>query len=565
MDLPESIQHIENLINHGRFLEARTKAEELLKSSTDTRLAQLYALALSKSGMPEAAKEFLEPVYRTNPDDSETAGILGSIFKELFKKSQQSTFALQSRDTYLKNFVTTQNYYTGINAASMSAMIMQSGKSRDIAQQVISKIKPETTDFWELATLGEAYMLLKDRASSISCYVKARKVAGTDWGKITSVYNQLWLLNHYIPVSGEVIKVFNPPGVVAFVGHMIDHPQRKSPRFPASLEPTIKEAIRNNIRTLNAKIGYCSLACGGDILFAEAMAEEEGEVNIFIPFAADDFVNVSVRFAGEQWVQRFHDLQRKFPVNFVSNERYEGYDDLFTLQSKVIFGSAVLRSAVHHAVPSLLTVLSEMDLKRSTGGTRDTIRLWPYPDHYVNINPDVMIASSGETENGSETTPAMRSTDRPVQYLVLADLSAMKTMEKERIYKLINQRLDDEMIPYADPDPAHDKVLMVFEFETTAMEMVRAMIDALPTYKKEPELKITLHAGPLLKADGDRKGEAIAFIYTISTLSPRGALCASGQFAALLALDPKRYAVEYAGLVAGSERSDYPVYKIGLK
>jgi len=562
--LSESVHHIESLINHGRFLEARTKAEALLRASPDTRLSQLYALALSKSGLPEAAKEYLEPVYRSNPDDPETAGILGSIFKELFKKNQQSAFAQQSRDTYLKNFTTTKNYYTGINAASMSAMMMQAGKSREIAQQVISIIEPDSTDFWELATLGEAYMLLKDRQKSIDYYIKARKVAGTDWGKITSVYNQLWLLNHYIPVSGEVMKVFNPPGVVAFVGHMIDHPDRKSPRFPPELEQRVKEAIRTNIRTLNAKIGYCSLACGGDILFAEAMAEEEGEVNIFLPFVREDFLNVSVRFAGEQWVQRFKELESKFPVRYVTNERYEGFDDLFTLQSRIIFGSAVLRSAVHHAQPLLLTLLSEVDLKRSTGGTRDTIRLWPFPDRYVNINPDVFLASVTDGDSGYRVPPA-RSIDRPVQYLVLADLSSMKTMEKERIYKLINQQLNEEMIPYADPDPAHDRVLMVFEFETSAMEMVRALIDAVPTHKKEPELKITLHVGPLLKSDGDMKGEAIGFIYTISTLSPRGALCASSQFAALLALDPKRYAVEYAGLVAGSERAEYPVYKIGLK
>ena len=88
--------------------------------------------------------------------------------------------------------------------------------------------------------------------------------------------------------------MFNPPAVAAFVGHMVDHPDRKSPRFPASIEAKVKEGLSNNIRTLNAKIGYCSLACGGDILFAEALAEQGGEVNIFIPFALPDFMFVSV-------------------------------------------------------------------------------------------------------------------------------------------------------------------------------------------------------------------------------------------------------------------------------
>ncbi len=562
--MSEVIQHIENLINHGRFLEARSKAEDLLRHSPDVRASQLYALAMSKSGAPEAAREYLEPIYRTNPDDPETAGILGSILKELFKKNRQTSYALQSRDTYLKNFSVTKNYYTGINAASMSAMVMQSGKSKELAKEIIQSINSSTEDFWELATLGEAYILLKDRANSVTFYVRARKAAGTDWGKITSVYNQLWLLNHYMPVSGEVMKIFNPPGVVAFAGHMVDRPERKSPRFPPQLESQIKEAIRTTIRTINAKIGYCSLACGGDILFAECIAEEEGEVNLYLPFALDDFLDVSVRFAGEQWVNRFQSLISKFPVNLVTRERYEGYDDLFTLQSKVIFGLAVLRSALYHTRPTLVTVLSEIDLKRSTGGTRDTLRLWPFSDQYININPDSMLPPGIAGYDSPSQTTRTVPTERPVQYIVLADLSAMKSMEKERVYKLINQRLDEELIPYADPDPAHDRVLMAFEFEAAAMEMVRAMIDVVPTYQKEPELKITLHAGPLLKKDGDMFGDALQTVSDLSTISPRGALCASSQFAALLALDPKRYLVEYAGIVSARQQ-DLSVYKVVLK
>ncbi|MFN3840156.1 MAG: TRAFs-binding domain-containing protein [Cyclobacteriaceae bacterium] len=562
--MSEAVHYIESLINHGRFLEARSKAEELLRQSSDLRVSQLYALVMSKSGAPEAAKEYLEPIYHANPGDPETSGILGSIFKELFKKNQQTSFALQSRDTYLKNFTATRNYYTGINAASMSAMVMQAGKSKEIAREIIQIIDSSTDDFWELATLGEAYMLLKDRATSIEFYIKARKAAGTDWGKITSVYNQLWLLNHYMPVSSEVMKIFNPPGVVAFIGHMVDHPERQSPRFPAVLEPKIKEAIRNTVRTMNAKIGFCSLACGGDILFAESIAEEEGEVNLFLPFAIDDFIEVSVRFAGQQWVERFNALIGKFPVNLVTPERYEGYDDLFTLQSKVIFGSAVLRSAVYHAKPTLLTVLSEMDLKRSTGGTRDTLRLWPFPDQYININPDTLLPSGIAGYDGSPTTQRIIPTDRPVQYLLLADLSTMKSLEKEKVYKLINQKIDEEVVPHAEPDTAHNRVLMTFEFESGAMEMVRSIIEVLPAYKREPELKITLHAGPLLKKEGGIYGDALQTLRDLSTIAPRGAICASSQFAALLALDPRRYGVEYSGIVSVRNR-DLTVYKVTLK
>src|SRR5882672_5941110 len=135
------ITHIESLINQGKYFEARTKAEAALKQADDLRLKQLCALAISKTGSPEAALELMEPVYRQFPNDPESAGILGSIYKELFKKNQSTAFAIKSRDTYFQNFSATKNHYTGINAASMSAMAGQAGRSREIAAEVISLLE----------------------------------------------------------------------------------------------------------------------------------------------------------------------------------------------------------------------------------------------------------------------------------------------------------------------------------------------------------------------------------------------------------------------------------------
>ena len=90
--MPATIEHIESLISHGRYIEARINTEEALKTSQELRYKQLYALAVSKSGMPETALAFLEPVYSQFPDDPESAGILGSIYKELFKKNQNEHY-----------------------------------------------------------------------------------------------------------------------------------------------------------------------------------------------------------------------------------------------------------------------------------------------------------------------------------------------------------------------------------------------------------------------------------------------------------------------------------------
>lgn len=573
--MSETAQHIESLINQGRYFEARTQAEEALKHSSDLRFKQLLALAISKLGTPEAALNLMEPVYRQFPDDSESAGILGSIYKELFKKNQSTAFAIKSRDTYFQNFSTTKNYYTGINAASMSAMAGQASRGREIATQVITLLQETTTDdFWMLATLGEAFMLTKNRQKSIEYFIQARKHAGNDWGKITSVHNQLWLLNHFIPVSNEILKIFSPPTVVAFIGHMIDHPSRTTPRFPATIEKQVKDSIVNSIRTLNARIGYCSLACGGDILFAEAMAEVGGEVNIFLPFSESDFVDLSVRFAGEHWVERYHALIEKFPVNYITREPYAGFDDLFSFQNRILSGLAALRSAAQHAEPTLLTVLSEVDLKRRKGGTRDTIHLWPFPQRYVNINPDIFI-----TEQTSISTPAVTPSkpleiqpiDRPVLYIVYGHVGDLNALERERLHKQIDAKIVDESFSFKSYESNEDFVLAAFEAESEIMEFVEFMIDLVKSVNRDTSMRICLHAGPVFiqsesnTLDKKLSGENIQLVKEMNNLFTSGAVFASDHFAALLALELKKYSLDFAGMVKTQYGGSQTIYRVGFR
>ena len=51
---------------------------------------------------------------------------------------------------------------------------------------------------------------------------------------------------------------------------------------------------------------YGSLACGGDILWAEVLLARGCELHVVLPFALDEFVITSVADAGEVWVRRFH-------------------------------------------------------------------------------------------------------------------------------------------------------------------------------------------------------------------------------------------------------------------
>ena len=499
--MEDRIIEIEHLIGQGRYLEARTLTQAAIENSSNIRLQQLHALALSKGGMPGQAKEFLEKVYKDHPEDAETAGILGGIYKTLFKQTENSDFAIQSRDTYLKNFTSTRNYYTGINAATMSSIAGQARKGREIAQEVIATIG-EANSFWEIATLGEAYLLSKDPHKSLEHYQKARQLAGTDWGKVSSVHNQLWLISHYMNVPSDILKIFNPPAVAAFVGHMIDRPDRSSPRFPSSIEPAIKAAIKAAIRSNKIAIGYCSLACGGDILFAEAMEEEGGEVNIFLPFNKADFIRESVAFAGEHWVARFEDLMNRHAVHFVTQENYDNHSDLFSMQSKVVLGSTILRRSLIHSDAYLLSVLSDLDFSRLEGGTRDNMSLWPFQDKIINISPNNYLAASGGEASGSSGNKLITpSSSRPALYTLVIDTE--KTDEWEKVEKIIRGAFEAAVVPPLACSTIEARLIIGFS-------TLRALWDFVLLLGKTKginpsELRLSINGGPILLDDFHEK------------------------------------------------------------
>jgi tetratricopeptide (TPR) repeat protein len=554
----DSQQQIENLIAHGRYLEARYQAERI-DEAANSKMQQLLGLALSKSGMPEQAVEHLEKLYKSNPEDPETAGILASAYKELFKKNQQTSFALQSRDTYLKNFSSTGNYYTGINAASMSAMVMQASKSKEIAREIITLIDGETNDFWEAATLGEAYLLTKDNQKAIEYYLRARKLAGMDWGKIGSVYNQLWLLNHYVPVNREALRIFNPPGVVAFAGHMIDHPSRTEPRFPESLESKIKESISNHLRTLGAYIGFCSIACGSDILFAEAMVESGGEVNIFLPFRKEDFVDISVKFAGARWVDRFHALCENHPVHLLTDQPYNGFDALFNFQSKVIIGSALLRSNMGQNKCSLMTVFSKTDLKYREGGTRDTITIWPFPENHINISPDdFRSAHPAEPAQRMTAAPVAADHGRRILFQVLIDLSAVSPLNKDKAKKEVERFLSDLNTVTFKKDIDAARTLLGFPSELNAFQLVDRFAAFNSTLPALQQAGIIVHYG--ISADEtSMENDEINHIGKIVT----SGICATEPVAALFALQPEKYSLHLSGSIhAGRLGKNFLVYQV---
>ncbi|WP_234683517.1 hypothetical protein [Bradyrhizobium monzae] len=115
-----------------------------------------------------------------------------------------------------------------------------------------------------------------------------------------------------------------PPRTVAlFSGHMIDAPDRKTPRFPSNKEPFAAAAIATALSEVGVQRGdlaICGGACGGDLIFAEACLARGMRLELYIPFEETTFLANSVDFAEGNWHERYLAVKSRAQLHIMPDE-----------------------------------------------------------------------------------------------------------------------------------------------------------------------------------------------------------------------------------------------------
>jgi hypothetical protein len=103
--------------------------------------------------------------------------------------------------------------------------------------------------------------------------------------------------------------------VLLFSGHMIDARGRAKPRFPSNMESVAASAIADALNKIGANrddLGITEGACGGDLLFAEALLRCGARLRLYLPFSDKEFVQKSVVYRKEPplekdpWKDRYY-------------------------------------------------------------------------------------------------------------------------------------------------------------------------------------------------------------------------------------------------------------------
>jgi hypothetical protein len=169
-----------------------------------------------------------------------------------------------------------------------------------------------------------------------------------------------------------------PRQVLLFSGHLMDKPDRATPRFPASAEPLAAEAIAAALDAFDAgpqDLALSQAAAGGDLLFIEACQQRGVHCEVLLPFAEEEFIERSVlpSSGGADWRRRYLAATRAANTNVHCMPDELGAlnegEDPFELCNQWLLDSALAASGNLHCM-----VLWNGAIGDGPGGTAHMVR-----------------------------------------------------------------------------------------------------------------------------------------------------------------------------------------------
>ena len=340
-----------------------------LKSNTDNLdLKHKAVLALARMGSLDFARiEFERYGLDKVRNHEDIMALNGRLSKDLYLvttgKSALS-HAQNASEKYEAAFQDTQGYYSGINAATMALLADMPWETIKARIDMILGILPPT----ENLTSEDHYFIEATRAECFLLLGKSNKAQDTLRGAIAfdplnytahaSTLKQFALILDKRQESKNWLANFKPPRAAHFGGHLwldTDHAHQNIPEI-------LSDLIQEN----DIGFGYGALAAGADILFAEALLQEGGELNAILPADIESFANYSVGPYGDDWLARFNScLDRANSVTCLPNINVKDSAHII-LSARMAMGQAILRGHQLDVAPIQVLMLDPEHSKSLT-------------------------------------------------------------------------------------------------------------------------------------------------------------------------------------------------------
>ncbi|MFN7140237.1 MAG: adenylate/guanylate cyclase domain-containing protein, partial [Limisphaerales bacterium] len=366
-------------------------------------------------------------------------------------------------------------------------------------------------------------------------------------------------------------------------GHMFDKPNRKNPRFPHTLEERIRQEIRCRLAQMEAQVGFSSLACGADMLFAETILERGGEINIVLPFRKEDFRASSVDIIpGANYGARFERILENAATVTILNEMGTANDPAaYEYCNQTLMGLALLKGRFL-GIDVMPLAVWDGRLGDGRGGTQSFVEFWENRRTKVEvIYLDRILAEeiSPVPRTGSATVEESVAADglervceevspQEVKAMLFADIKGYTKLAELQIpvfvhhfVKRVAALMDGSPKPPLVRNTWGDAIHCVFDHVSDAGVFALKLRDLIRQtdwtqfgLPRDLNIRIGLHAGPVypcmdpVLGKMTYMGSHVNRTARIEPIAEEGQIYASQAFAALAETDGvKEFVCDYVG------------------
>jgi adenylate cyclase len=548
-------------------------------------LRHLQVLALARMGDTERAMALFGEYGLGRSADPHRRAVGARLRKDRALKlagGGRKAALAEAFAAYHSIFQESGDSFPGINAATLALLSGETGQALRIAAAVLADPAVAAPgDFYSAVTRAEALLVLGRAADAADALAGDLVRGSADHGARSTARRQLGLIaDHFEMPSDERARLLEdlaPPAVIHFAGHMF--------AADAGVESELRAAIDLVLDEEKAAFGYGSLACGADLLFAEALLERGGELHVVLPFADEDFLAQSVRPGGEGWVERHRAcLAAAASVTRATSIPYFGDPAQYGYCSRIAMGLARLR-AEHLGSDAVQIVLWDGVGSSGPAGTGADVAAWVRAGGRSRT-----IAPGGIDRALVRPAPSHESAyERVLAAILFTDFAGFSKLPEQAlpafwdgVMRLVADVLDEHGSEVACRNAWGDALYAVTPDASAAAEIALELQARLADFDYSTlglggdaiaatgGMRVGAHYGSAWKAT-DRitgrttfYGTEVSRAARIEPVTPPGAVFVTEPLAAILALEARdRFSCHYVGRISLAKNyGDYPMYRL---
>jgi adenylate cyclase len=577
----DPLQRARAALTRGDFIAAYDATASAIAAGEESEdLRHLQVLALARIGDTDRAMALFEEhgLGRSADPHKRAAGarLLKDKAASLPPGEPRDRALAAAFDAYDAVFRESGDPFPGINAATLALLSGKGEEARSIAQVLLDDPRlAAPDDYYMAATRAEALLVLGRTAEAVNALAAPAIVTTSDHAARSTSRRQLAMIADHLGLAAEarvaLLEPLTPPAVVHFAGHMF------------AADPAAEVALRQEIdRALDeekAGFGYGALACGADIVFAEALLGRGCELHVVLPFAEADFIAQSVLPGGESWLGRYRAcLAQASSVTFATGIAFfepaqYGYS------SRIAMGLARLRAEHLHAPPVQIVL---WDRRPATGpaGTGADVAAWREAGGRSRL-----IAPGAIDRALVRPAPQYGSPyERVLAAILFTDFVGFSKLPEnalpafwDGVMRCVAEVLDEHEGDVACRNSWGDALYAVTESAPVAAEIALELQARLARFDYASlgldgsgGMRIGAHYGSAYRTIDHITGRTtfygteVSRAARIEPVTPPGAVFVTEPLAAILALEARdRFVCRYVGRIALAKKyGDYPMYRL---